>query len=46
MLFECKRAHAPVLTPSMRIDLADLNLDELRVVRTGRGSCLVPAQNL
>jgi len=32
---ECKRMDAPVLTPSMRIALADLNLDELRVVYPG-----------
>lgn len=32
---ECKRADAPVLTPSMRIALADLALDELRVVYPG-----------
>ncbi len=32
---ECKRADAPVLTPSMRIALADLKLDELRVVYPG-----------
>ncbi len=32
---ECKRADAPVLTPSMRIALADLRLDELRVVYPG-----------
>ncbi len=29
---ECNRADAPVLTPSLRIALADLKLDELRVV--------------
>ena len=33
---ECKRADAPTLTPSMRIALADLKLDELRVVYPGR----------
>ena len=33
---ECKRADAPVLTPSMRLALADLKLDELRVVYPGR----------
>ena len=32
---ECKRMDAPVLTPSMRIALADLKLDELRVVYPG-----------
>jgi uncharacterized protein len=32
---ECKRADAPVLTPSMRIALVDLKLDELRVVYPG-----------
>jgi predicted AAA+ superfamily ATPase len=32
---ECKRADAPVLTPSMRIALANLNLDELLVVYPG-----------
>lgn len=32
---ECKRADAPVLTSSMRIALADLKLDELRVVYPG-----------
>jgi hypothetical protein len=32
---ECKRADAPTLTPSMRIALADLTLDELRVVYPG-----------
>ena len=32
---ECKRADAPSLTPSMRIALADLKLDELRVVYPG-----------
>ena len=32
---ECKRTDAPVLTPSMRIALADLKLDELRVVYPG-----------
>ena len=32
---ECKRADAPVLTPSMRIALADLKLDELRVAYPG-----------
>ncbi len=32
---ECKRADAPVLTPSMRIALTDLRLDELRVVYPG-----------
>jgi hypothetical protein len=32
---ECKRADAPVLTPSMRIALADLKLDELHVVYPG-----------
>ena len=32
---ECKRADAPTLTPSMRIALADLKLDELLVVYPG-----------
>lgn len=32
---ECKRADAPVITPSMRIALADLKLDEVRVVYPG-----------
>ena len=32
---ECKRADAPTLTPSMRIAMADLKLDELRVVYPG-----------
>ncbi|MBM4090725.1 MAG: ATP-binding protein [Planctomycetes bacterium] len=32
---ECKRADAPVLTPSMRIALTDLKLDELHVVYPG-----------
>jgi uncharacterized protein len=32
---ECKRADAPRLTPSMRIALADLKLDELHVVYPG-----------
>jgi len=32
---ECKRMDAPVLTPSMRIALTDLKLDELRVVYPG-----------
>ena len=32
---ECKRADAPVLTSSMRVALADLRLDELRVVYPG-----------
>jgi predicted AAA+ superfamily ATPase len=32
---ECKRVDAPVLTPSMRVALADLKLDELRVVYPG-----------
>jgi predicted AAA+ superfamily ATPase len=32
---ECKRMDAPVLTPSMRIALADLKLEELRVVYPG-----------
>ncbi|MBI5817951.1 MAG: ATP-binding protein [Verrucomicrobia bacterium] len=32
---ECKRADAPTLTPSMCITLADLKLDELRVVYPG-----------
>ncbi len=33
---ECKRADAPTITPSMRIALADLRLDELRVVYPGQ----------
>ena len=32
---ECKRVDAPVLTPSMRIALTDLKLDELHVVYPG-----------
>jgi predicted AAA+ superfamily ATPase len=32
---ECKRANAPTLTPSMRIALTDLTLDELYVVYPG-----------
>lgn len=32
---ECKRMDAPTLTPSMRIALADLKLDELHVVYPG-----------
>jgi hypothetical protein len=32
---ECKRADAPTLTPSMRVALADLKLDELHVVYPG-----------
>lgn len=32
---ECKRADAPVPTPSMRIALADLKLDALHVVYPG-----------
>jgi uncharacterized protein len=32
---ECKRADAPTLTPSMRIALVDLKLDELHVVYPG-----------
>ena len=32
---ECKRADAPTFTPSMRIALADLKLDALRVVYPG-----------
>lgn len=32
---ECKRADAPTLTPSMRIAMADLKLDELMVVYPG-----------
>lgn len=32
---ECKRADAPTLTPSMRIALTDLKLDELQVVYPG-----------
>lgn len=33
---ECKRADAPTLTPSMRIALEDLKLDELHVVYPGQ----------
>ena len=33
--FECKRADAPTLTPSMRIALTDLKLDRLHVVYPG-----------
>ena len=33
---ECKRADAPTLTPSMRIALADLKLDQLNVVYPGQ----------
>ncbi len=32
---ECKRQDAPKLTPSMRIAMADLKLDELRVIYPG-----------
>jgi uncharacterized protein len=32
---ECKRVDAPKLTPSMRIALADLKLDEIHVVYPG-----------
>ena len=32
---ECKRTDAPVMTPSMRIALADLKLDELKIVYPG-----------
>jgi len=32
---ECKRADAPTLTPSMRVALTDLKLDELRVIYPG-----------
>ncbi len=32
---ECKRSDAPTLTPSMRIAMADLHLDELTVVYPG-----------
>jgi predicted AAA+ superfamily ATPase len=35
---ECKRADAPVLTPSMRIALADLKLDALYVVYPARSA--------
>ena len=35
---ECKRTDAPTLTPSMRIALADLKLDELWVVYPGQRS--------
>jgi len=33
--FECKRADAPVLTPSMQIALRDLKLDKLTVIYPG-----------
>ena len=32
---ECKRADAPVLTPSMRVALADLKLDRLYILYPG-----------
>ncbi len=32
---ECKRQDAPKLTPSMKIAMADLKLDELRVIYPG-----------
>lgn len=32
---ECKRADAPTLTPSMRIAMADLSLDELQIIYPG-----------
>ena len=32
---ECKRTDAPTITPSMRIALTDLKLDELKVVYPG-----------
>jgi predicted AAA+ superfamily ATPase len=32
---ECKRVDAPTITPSMRIAMADLKLDEVRVVYPG-----------
>ena len=32
---ECKRADAPVLTPSMRMSLSDLKLDELHIIYPG-----------
>jgi len=35
---ECKRSDAPTLTPSMRIALADLKLNELKVVYPGERS--------
>jgi predicted AAA+ superfamily ATPase len=35
---ECKRSDAPTLTPSMRIALGDLKLDELKVVYPGERS--------
>jgi predicted AAA+ superfamily ATPase len=35
---ECKRVDAPSLTPSMRIAMADLHLDELQVVYPGQVS--------
>jgi predicted AAA+ superfamily ATPase len=38
---ECKRADAPTLTPSMRIALNDLKLDELRVVYPGASRYLL-----
>jgi len=33
---ECKRADAPAITPSMRIAMEDLKLDELHIVYPGR----------
>jgi len=42
---ECKRTDAPTLTPSMRIALADLKLDELRVVYPGE-KCYSLAKNI
>lgn len=35
---ECKRADAPVLTPSMRVALADLKLDRLCILYPGDGT--------
>ena len=32
---ECQRADAPVVTPSLRIALADLKLDDLRIMYPG-----------
>jgi hypothetical protein len=42
---ECKRADGPTLTPSMRIALADLRLDELHVVYPGT-RCYALADNV
>ncbi len=35
---ECKRVDAPILTPSMRMAIADLKLDELHVIYPGERS--------